>query len=56
VSNSIQNNLSREANGCSASQKIPGVVWDPKVQYRAYKIPSCVPVLSQMNPVHTVPY
>jgi hypothetical protein len=32
-------------------------VWNPEVNYHIHNIPSIMPVLSQMNPVHTLtPY
>jgi hypothetical protein len=41
-----------EANRFSASQEIPCILWNPKVQYPVYKFPPPVPTLSEINPAH----
>jgi len=42
-----------EANWFSASQEIPSTSWNPKVHYRIHKCPPPVPIVNQLDPVHT---
>jgi hypothetical protein len=49
----MERSPSWEANWFSASQEIPRVLWNPKIHYRFHKYPPPVPILSQLDPVHT---
>ena len=53
---SMEQSPSWEANWFAASQEIPRVLWNPKVHYRSHKGPPPVPILSQLDPVHTTPH
>jgi len=44
---------SGEANWFAASQEIPRILWNPKVYCRIQKYPPPVPILSQLDLVHT---
>ena len=52
----MEQSPSWEANWFAASQEIPRILWNPKVHYRIHKYLPPVPILSQLNPVHTPTY
>ena len=49
----MEQSPSREANRFSASQEIPHILWNPKINFHCQKSPPTAPILSQLDSVHT---
>jgi hypothetical protein len=52
---SVEQSPSLRANTYPATQQIIGILQNPTVHYHVNNSPLLVPILSQMNPVHTLP-
>jgi hypothetical protein len=40
---------------CAATQELTGILWHTNVQYRVHKNTPLVPIISHINPIHTIP-
>ena len=49
----MEQSPSWESNWFSASQEIPRSLWNMQVHCRIHKFPPPVPILSQLDPIHT---
>ena len=52
----MQQSPALEIGNSLASQEIPQILWNPKLQYRVYKSLPLVPTLNHIHAVHAPPF
>jgi len=52
----IKQHITLEVNSCLVSQEIPRLSWNPKVHYHVHNNPPLDPILSHMDPIHTLTF
>jgi hypothetical protein len=45
-----------EAASCATAQEFPKISWNPMVRYRVHKSPPLLPILSQIDQIHTTTF
>jgi hypothetical protein len=40
----------------AATQELLSILWNQNVHYRVHMSPPLVPILSNINPIHTIPF
>jgi len=55
INNSTEQSPFLEASSSSAGHEIPCICWTPEIYYLYHSGRSLVPILSQINPIYTLP-